>query len=880
MVKKLRSTSYIGSILAGWLLFGLLSVATQTVASDLSVAERTNSRQLLQSGALLYQQGAFVAAKDVWLESASLSARQGDILSQALALNNIAAANQSLGEWQQSSESIAESLALLATEDNLLNEPEYWSITAKIQNTQGNWQLHAGQTALALESWQAAEQNYRQANDRPGIITASINQAKALQFLGSNVRAVKLLKQIERTIEQQPELQAANLRYLGVGLRKLGKLAQAEEILQQSIKRADNAQTANLARLELGNLYRQQSDRARSIGRQDLAQNYFDLALSSYETAAESDSLSQRARLNQLSLLVIGNRNAEAEALLTKFSLPTQLEPNRQQISALLSYARSLTCLQMSDPQGIVCPSQDAGAVKPKNVSEIVKIIKRAIAQAQAIQNPLAEAQALNQLAAVSELKGDYSQAQTLANQALLLLEGRSAPEIAYRLEWQLGRILRQQNQLTAATAAYQSAIASLEQVRQNIVFIDPQAQFSFRDRVEPVYRQYADLILTSTGDRALTQANLREAIRAINALQLAELENFLGCDLSQLIRLDETTVDPAAAQIYPIVLNDRLITIVEIANQPLIYREVKVERSQVESTVEQLQTNLSQPAKTPEALAQGQQVYKWLIEPLESVLSNNSQIETLVLLPDSLLRNIPFAALYDGEEYLIEKNYNFAISPRLKLFSPSPSGKPLKVLTGGVELAQTIEGINFPPIAQVKQELTQIAAEVETNNPLLNDAFTTANIQQELNRGDFSVIHWKTHGVFSSDPDSTFLVAYQDSIKANDLQSLVQTASQSGRKPLELLVLSACETAKGDRFAILGLAGLTVRTGARTALSSYWRADDRATTLLMTYFYRQLEAGATKAEALKQAQLYLLREEGYFAPHYWSTYVLVGNWL
>ena len=194
--------------------------------------------------------------------------------------------------------------------------------------------------------------------------------------------------------------------------------------------------------------------------------------------------------------------------------------------------------------------------------------------------------------------------------------------------------------------------------------------------------------------------------------------------------------------------------------------------------------------------------------------------------------------------------------------------------------MAQTIEGINFPPILQVEEELTQIAMEVKTNDPLINDAFTEANIKQELANGGFSAIHWKTHGVFSSDPAETFLVAYQDSIKANDLQSLIQTASQDGSEPLELLVLSACETAKGDSRAILGLAGLTVKTGARTALSSYWRANDRATTLLMTYFYQQLEAGMTKAEALRQAQIYLLQEEGYFAPHYWGTYVLVGNWL
>ena len=119
-----------------------------------------------------------------------------------------------------------------------------------------------------------------------------------------------------------------------------------------------------------------------------------------------------------------------------------------------------------------------------------------------------------------------------------------------------------------------------------------------------------------------------------------------------------------------------------------------------------------------------------------------------------------------------------------------------------------------------------------------------------------------------------------QDSIKANELRSLLQTASQGGQEPLELLVLSACETARGDNRAILGLAGLTVTTGARSALSTLWRADDRATTLLMSRFYQQLTLGSTKADALRKAQLSLLEEEGYFAPYYWGTYVLIGNWL
>ena len=880
MLNHSKLTIYFFSIVI-WLIGSITLTGNAVSAENSSKSRLTLSRELLQEGALLYQQGAFVAARDIWSKSASVSAQQGDILSEALALNNLALVNQRLGSWDKSSVLIGESLNLLEQE-NIENEPGYWAVMAKIQNTQGNWQLQTGRVEEALVSWQAAANYYQQANDKSGLIKAQINRAKALQALGSTVRAVELLDRVDRQIKQNPDLQAANLRYLGVGLQNLGKLERAVTTLQKSIELAESPQAANIARLELGNTYRQKSDRARTINKDDLAGEYVERAIEAYAAASQSDSVYLQARLNQLSLLVEQGNYDRAELLLQEFLFPTDLEPTRNNIYALLNYAHSLTCLRSPNPIATVCQGEPGSNSPAKLDSEqITSLIERAIAQARTIKDTLAEAQALSQLAELCELENDYKTAKAVNQQALLLLEGKSAPDLTYHLEWQLGRILRQEQQIDAATAAYQEAIANLERVRDNIVFIDPQAQFSFRDRVEPVYREYAELLLTAVDDSPIAQVNLRQAVRAIDALQLAELENFLGCDLSQLIELDEMTVDNTAAQIYPLVLSDRLITIIEIPNRPLIYRETKVERSQVEAIVNKFQTNLIQPARTPEVIELGQQIYQWAIAPLEPILAENPQIKTLVMLPDGLLRNVPFAALYDGEQYLLEKGYTFAISPRLELFAPSPSPDSLKVLTGGVELAQTIEGIAFPPIVQVKEELDRIATEVNTNDPpLLNEAFTADNIQKELERGQFSAIHWKTHGVFSSDPAETFLVAYQDSIKANSLQSLVQTASQGGEEPLELLVLSACETARGDSRAILGLAGLTVRTGARTALSSYWRADDRATTLLMTYFYRQLDAGATKAEALRQAQLYLLQEEGYFAPHYWGTYVLVGNWL
>jgi CHAT domain-containing protein len=481
----------------------------------------------------------------------------------------------------------------------------------------------------------------------------------------------------------------------------------------------------------------------------------------------------------------------------------------------------------------------------------------------------------------VYELSGQWDDAKKLTEQALSLLEGQAAAEAAYRWEWQLGRLYRQQAQPSQGIAAYQRSLTALAAVRQNLLLIDPQVQFSFRDNVEPIYRELVSLLLGSqTGDAVdeVDQTSLRLAVKTLDALQLTELENFLGCNLSNLINLSESSSDPNAAKIYPIILPDQLAIIVDIPSQPLALRSVPVTQAEVESTLTSLRNSLTLPGKTPDVIAAASQVYQWLMTPIEPLLAANSQIETLVFVPDGPLRNIPIGVLYDGDRYLIEKDYALAIAPQLTLFAPRPSPEPLKILRGGIGLPQKIRGQSFPAIDLLESELDQIPAALTASPSLLNEAFTKANIEQQLATQQYSAIHWKTHGVFSSTPAETFLVAYQDGISANELSTLIRSASQS--EPLELLVLSACSSAQGDRRAVLGLAGIAVRAGTRSTLSTLWRADDGANTELMSIFYQGLNEGLSKAKALQKAQQSLLTEAGYPAPYYWASYVLVGNWL
>jgi CHAT domain-containing protein len=113
-----------------------------------------------------------------------------------------------------------------------------------------------------------------------------------------------------------------------------------------------------------------------------------------------------------------------------------------------------------------------------------------------------------------------------------------------------------------------------------------------------------------------------------------------------------------------------------------------------------------------------------------------------------------------------------------------------------------------------------------------------------------------------------------------NQLEQIVGIG-QYRDKPVELLTLSACQTAAGDDRAALGLAGVAVKSGARSALATLWFVNDQATALLVSDFYQHLkDSSVSKAGALQQAQINILSDRRYRHPGYWSPYLLIGNWL
>ncbi|BBD66021.1 tetratricopeptide TPR_4 [Nostoc commune NIES-4072] len=815
--------------------------------------------QLLEQGEALYQAGRFTEAVNVLQQAVRSYQQQSNNLAQAAALTNLSLVYQQLGSWKEAYATIGNSLNLLGWDERNqklnVNNPksELLEILAQTLNIQGELQLAQGQTDASLQTSQQAEQIWKKLNDNAGVTRSRINQAQALRVAGFYRRSLDILNEVSQQLISQPDsiVKVTALRSLGNVLQQLGELEKSQKNLQQSLEIAQRLQLPleiSLTEFSLGNT-------ARSLS------NIKD-AIAHYQNATKiaPNSLAKvQALINQLSLLVENERITEAKSLIpTIQSQLPNLPTNQAGIYARINFAQTLTTIG--------------------NKKDIAEILATSIQEAKIIGDERAESYALGSLGEVYEQNQQLQEAQDLTQQALFLAEKIDASDIAYRLEWQLGRLLKAQGNIEAAISAYDAAVTTLQSLRSDLVAVNREVQFNFRDRIEPLYRQSVELILQEKGQG---KPDLDKARQRIEALQLAELDNFFreACLSNQFVVLDKVVDrnNPNTAIFYPIILDNYLEIIIKLPKQPLIHKTSQVNRQQVEQVITKIRETIVEPDANLQLQAASQQLYNWLIKPVETNLKN-SKVNTLVFIPDGLLRNIPMSVLYDGREYLVQK-YSVVISPGLQLFTPKPlEQKKLNALAGG--LSQPPKNEKFAPLPNVLVELKLIQESGVSTTTLLDKNFTSENLGKTINAQPFKVVHLATHGQFSSKAKDTFILAADGRINVSELDSLLKSREQKLTEPVELLVLSACETAAGDNRATLGLAGVALRAGARSTLASLWQIGDNSTALFIEEFYRQVVTGKTTAQALRFAQLKLLESNEYNRPMYWAPYVLVGNWL
>ncbi|AKG20333.1 CHAT domain-containing protein [Calothrix sp. 336/3] len=845
MVFRIKQTRWLYITLSAFSLCLVFILTPVQASSPVTTPVISASESGLEQGRNFYSLGKFAEAMAAWQSAVKQYRSTGDRVNEAISLSYLSLAQQELNQWEPAKISIEQSIKLLQT-----TQPSADAIVwAQILNTQANLQLRISQAETAIATWQQAQKYYEQAGDTTGSIGSQINQAQALQSLGFYRRSRQKLEELTQKMAAMPdsEVKVSGLRSLGLALQAIGD-PKSQQVLEESLATANKIQ----AKTQLSSILSSLGKNAANLQDPEAALNYFEDA----ENTATNPDEALQARLARFKLLVDYDKLEYAIPLAHQLKQQlTELPPSHSSLYAAINFVATLNRLE--NPNQLL-PSQDLSTLMATTVKS-----------SQKIQDAPAEAHALYQWGQISSRSSQWSQAKELADKSLNIARQLQADDIIAQSAWQVGKLYKQQGKRPEAIAAYTEAVKSLKALRSDLAAVNSDVQFSFRESVEPVYRELVALLL----DEQPSQPELLQARELIESLQIAELDNFFqeAC-LDKAQEIDK--IDPTATVIYPIILPDRLATIISQTGKPLRYYVTHKSQGEIAQTLDNLVTSLNPVSDSQDRERLSQQIYDWLIRPAEQEQAFKDT-KTLVFVLDGKLRNIPMAALSDGKEFLIEK-YAVALSPGLQLMA-AHTFQPNKIsaIIGGISESRS----GFAALPAVESEVKQISQTV-SSKLLLNQQFTSQALGDRVKSSNADIVHLATHGQFSSRQEDTFLLTWDGQVNIKELSELLKNRGAASSKAIELLVLSACDTATGDDRAVLGLAGLAVKSGARSTVATLWPVKDKAAEMLMTRFYEQLrQPQATKAEALRQAQIQLIRQTDFRDPFFWSAFVLVGNW-
>ncbi|MFW2405336.1 MAG: CHAT domain-containing protein [Gammaproteobacteria bacterium] len=484
---------------------------------------------------------------------------------------------------------------------------------------------------------------------------------------------------------------------------------------------------------------------------------------------------------------------------------------------------------------------------------------------------------ALGYLGNLYFVENRLAEALQLTNEAIDAAERGTAEDVVFRWHRLQGQLFWATGNAGDAVAAYGRAITSLDNTRQEALPLYGASRRRFSDDVAPLYMEYVDALIKSSGrldDQSSRSELLADARSVVERLKEAEIRDYFRDECVTELEAEAVSLDQIAADtaiVYPILLEDRLELLVSIGGVIESHR-VDVDKVTLSALTNELRRKLENRT-TYEFLPDAQQLYRYLVAPYADRLEQNN-LSTVVFVPDGILRTVPMAALHDGQRFLIEK-YAIGMTPGLSLVAPRPiASDDARILLAGVSSSQG----DFPALPFVPDELRGIQDTIG-GKLMLNEQFSSAEFGRYLTETQPSVVHVASHAIFTGSPESSFVLTYDGQLTMDNLHDIV--AESRFREPLELLTLSACETAAGDERAALGLSGAAIRAGARSALGTLWTVSDEASQEIIVDFYVELtQANVGKAVALRNAQQRMIRDPRFRHPFYWSAFILISNWL
>ena len=493
--------------------------------------------------------------------------------------------------------------------------------------------------------------------------------------------------------------------------------------------------------------------------------------------------------------------------------------------------------------------------------------LKKAEEIASLIQDPLAQSYVALELGQYYYNNNEFKTALRYTQQSQSTAQSHFLFENLYRSSWLAGKIYLRLDNRNQSLIAYKNAIAALDTVNQNITSWDSVQKANYRLNTKPLYHELIDLLL---GQERVSNEDIEQAIFVADKLRFSELQNYFGDDCFEVRSLDSTQAiqqkEKNEALLYSIVLDDKSYVILKLPDGSFHLSKLDIPKSKIQKLAVAWRENLT-AGNTNRFQIQGRELYDLIISPFEQKLES-SEFEVLIFIHDGILRNLPMPALYDGDRFLAQK-------------WASVSSLGLNISTENLPSSNTqalIFGLSRPnqpgwtDLEMVNREVN-LVHQLVGGQKYLDDDFTISNLTNRLDKKFYSVVHLATHGYFAGNVKDSFLLAHDGQISITDLENILKNQTA-----IDLLVLSACETAITSDSSLLGLAGVAARNGVKSILGSLWLVQDDLQSEIMGDFYTYLaDSDNNKAIALQKVQQKMISQ--YAHPQNWAALNLIGDY-
>ena len=700
---------------------------------------------------------------------------------------------------------------------------------------------HIGKIALAIEYWDQATQSYLEEYHFDLASYCLLQLAQAYIKVGRNNDAISAI-------------QNWSYRLPNFGSAVLGNAYLANGQLEEAIASYEQAQNLEM------------SDAQKIALLNNLGSGYEKLAVNLERSAQNVRSIEEKNIFEKRSLQALDNatkvrKRAWKKAQTLSFPSAVTAKLNwfkyDQNVKILEAVAEDIEKLPINHRTIELIISLADVSSEPKIY------LDRAIQFAEDIGDNLNLAIASAKLGELYEKEEEYDLALSYIEQAQEYIYPLLKYDHLYQYQYQEARIYSKLNQVEKSKLAYERSLITLEQIRPQLAFSAKDIEFDFNESIEPIYRGFLDLLLAgnpSTND-------LKKSLKVFEQLQIIQLENIFAdiCFEGELKDTTERLKEENIAVITSIILDNAVHIIALTPDGKYIHHAHPINATELNKQIAQWRFDL-QDISEQRYLLTSSFFYDILFKPFEELMEK-SKPDTIIFVNDGLFRNIPMSTLYDGEnrEFLIEK-YPLSVALGQNFLSSKSIGFPNRPVAFGLSEAVPPVNVALPNVPVEINFLQQtIGADIG-----IDQDFTRDSLLQKIVGNYISVLHLATHGEFTGLIEKSFIQTYDQILTTFEFEKILIEANT-----INLLTLSACETASGDNRAVLGLAGVAIRTGIPSVISSLWAVPDLLTPKLMKNFYDFWKIEKSKPKALQRVQIEQIKQNAH--PSTWSSFILIG---